>query len=262
MGRLRSSEVDPQCLRVLKENHTDILHIGDVRDLNTDIIASMGTVSFLCGGSPCNEVSRVNGGRRGLFDEEGDSNLFFHFVRILKQLQAAAVARESRFYFFFENTAHLDAVTLEAFTKYLVNRELGCKPIVRCAAHYSATKRKRLFWSNLPGFHDKELPMKNNRVLQDYIGPARKALVQVAKTFTTNRGGQRRSNGELQVEFEGQKEFLYAADQERLLGFPDGYTDKGGMSQTARSALLGRTWSVDVVMDLWTPLCEIFRGTG
>ncbi|KAE8751233.1 hypothetical protein FOCC_FOCC002061 [Frankliniella occidentalis] len=228
-----SLEIDENCIRVLRENHSDITHLGSVTDFQHGSVANAGRIDILLGGSPCGEISLANPFGKGLDDPTGQSYLFYDYVRVRNQLKAAADAKGQR--------------------------ELGCEPFQVCASRFSATKRKRLFWSNIPVIYDSLEPQGRKISLQEYLGLVRVAQVPLAKTITTNRAGQKSSSGKLPVTYEGKEEYLFARDIELLLGFPAGYTDYGGMSNSTRTALLGRSWSVDVVMAILSPLKDFFR---
>ncbi|XP_052130496.1 DNA (cytosine-5)-methyltransferase 3C-like [Frankliniella occidentalis] len=268
-----SLEVDEQCIRILNENFDDVIHLGSVTEFDCEAVSNIGCchillgevgmINFSKGGSPCGDISRqvtiqsqqlVNPNRKGLEDVSGQSHLFYDYVRVRNQLSAAAQAQGRNFFWLFENTSHL-----ETKVKAAMSEALGCRPIERCATKYSATKRKRLFWSNIPGVYEGREKNERRRLLQEYLGHVRTAMVPVAKTFTTNRAAQKNAMGCLPVSYQGKPEGLFARDLEVLLGFPAGFTDYGGMSNTARSKLLGRSWSVDVVMALLAPLKDFFR---
>ena len=74
-----SSEVDKFAIKVAKDNHKDVIHIGDIchalhktRTMRIDVI--------LCG-SPCQGFSVAG---KGLNFEHPQSKLFFEFVKIYK----------------------------------------------------------------------------------------------------------------------------------------------------------------------------------
>ncbi|XP_052130901.1 DNA (cytosine-5)-methyltransferase 3B-like [Frankliniella occidentalis] len=187
----------------------------------------MGYLYYL-GGSPCGEISLyaiypgiANPFGKGLNDPTGQSYLFYDYVRVRNQLMAAADAKGHKFFWLFENTSHLK-------------------------------KDVQSTMSNLE-------PQGRKKLLQEYLGLVRIAQVPIAKTITTNRAGQKSSSGKLPVTYEGKEEYLFSRDIELLLGFPAGYTDYGGMSNSTRTALLVRSLSVDVVMEILSPLKDFFR---
>ena len=76
-----ASEVDNYSISVSKKNHPKIIHLGDVRKINTK---SLPTIDLLIGGSPCQDLSNAQKGQ-GL---EGDkSRLFYEYIRIFKELK-------------------------------------------------------------------------------------------------------------------------------------------------------------------------------
>lgn len=63
-----SSEIDVDCLRIQRFHHGDILYpLGDITCLDYEDLRSLGPIDVLFGGSPCNDLSRVNPHRRGLY---------------------------------------------------------------------------------------------------------------------------------------------------------------------------------------------------
>lgn len=128
-----ASEVDKYAVDVAKRNHPDVVHVGDVRHVTKEMV---GEIDLLIGGSPCQDLSIAKHGRKGL---EGDrSSLFYEYLRILRETNPR--------YFILENVASMPKEAKEIITK-----ELGVEPIMIDAALVSAQRRKRYFWTNIPG---------------------------------------------------------------------------------------------------------------
>ena len=63
-----SSEIDPDAISVQKHVHCGhIVRLGSVKKIGVDLLNTLGRIDLLIGGSPCNELSRVNWRRKGLF---------------------------------------------------------------------------------------------------------------------------------------------------------------------------------------------------
>lgn len=57
---------------------------------------------------------------------------------------------------------------------------------------------------------------------------------------------------------EGTERLLHIRELELLFGFPEHYTAVGNLSITARRKLIGRAWSVNVVVHILKPLSIIY----
>ena len=74
-----SSEIDKFAIKVAQDNHRDIIHIGDIRNV-IDMTKNLPIDVILCG-SPCQGFSVAG---KGLNFEHPQSKLFFDFVKIYK----------------------------------------------------------------------------------------------------------------------------------------------------------------------------------
>lgn len=84
------------------------------------------------------------------------SNLFYHFVRALKECKPK--------WFLLENVASMEQKWAD-----VISNELGVKPIMINSALVCAAERKRLYWTNIP---DVEQPEDKGVVLKDIAEPA------------------------------------------------------------------------------------------
>jgi DNA (cytosine-5)-methyltransferase 3A len=137
-----ASEIDNYAMQVAKANHPDIIHIGDVKELDdgnlvlNNLAGNTGNkiniTDLLIGGSPCQDLSIAKKDRKGL---QGDkSSLFYEYVRILNEVKPK--------YFILENVASMSKASKEAITKELFNID----PIMINSALLTAQNRKRLYW--------------------------------------------------------------------------------------------------------------------
>lgn len=56
-----SSEIDPDAISVQKHVHCgEIIRLGSVQNIGEELLNTLGRIDLLIGGSPCNELSRVN----------------------------------------------------------------------------------------------------------------------------------------------------------------------------------------------------------
>ena len=115
-----SSEIDKHAIKAERQNFPDMVQVGSVTDINVpELVEKYGAPDFLCGGSPCQSFS-FSGKMKGMstaqgeeiytldrylelksqgFEFEGQSYLFWEFMRILTELRKY----NPNIYFFLEN---------------------------------------------------------------------------------------------------------------------------------------------------------------
>ena len=94
-----ASEIDKYAIDITKHNFPDIIHLGDVREINVFLLPK---IDLLIGGSPCTNLSLAGkqGGlvsntldeylklKKNNFDfKNNQSYLFWEFLRILKEVK-------------------------------------------------------------------------------------------------------------------------------------------------------------------------------
>lgn len=250
-----ASEIDKYAQIVSAANYPDIIRLGDITKWKTWKIEKP---DLIIGGSPCQGFSFVG---KGLNFNDPRSKLFFTFVDIVKRYKPK--------YFLLEN------VKMKKEYQKVISDCMGVEPIEINSALVSAQNRKRLYWTNIPGFtypKDKKLFLKHiiekkhiksaditNRFYKKCPGTlayinARKnirKLSQKSKTLTaagqniTNTGA---TNLYITKEYIRQ---LTPVECERLQTVPDNFT--AHVSNTQRYKMLGNGWTVDVI-------AHIFRG--
>lgn len=147
-----ASEIDKYAIQISQKNYPDTIQLGSVTDVNTN---KLPKIDLLIGGSPCQSFSfagkrngmTVKGGEEILtldkylqckaegFEFEGQSYLFWEYVRILKEVKPK--------YFFLEN------VMMSEKWEKAITKVIGVKPICINSALVSAQNRKRLYWTNI-----------------------------------------------------------------------------------------------------------------
>ena len=171
-----ASEVDKAAITVATRNWPDMVHLGDVRELDG---TTMVSPFILMGGSPCQSFSFA-GKRNGMSTEQGEevttlerylelksegfafsgqSYLFWEYVRILQETRPK--------YFFLENV-----VMVQKWAR-VISDTLGVEPVMINSALVSAQNRKRLYWTNIPGVgqpEDKGILLKDV-VFSDAVNP-------------------------------------------------------------------------------------------
>ena len=127
-------EIDGDAIKVSEYNYPQIEHKGDVFD--AEYIE--GEFDLLIGGSPCTHwsIARGNAARETVASGIG-WELFSQYVRALKTAKPK--------YFLYENNASMSDEIKECISK-----ELGCNPMLIDSSDFSAQKRKRYYWTNIP----------------------------------------------------------------------------------------------------------------
>lgn len=143
-----ASEIKKHAIKVTKHNYPDTIHIGDVTKvrysngiLHTESDSYEINIDLLLGGSPCQDLSRMNTTVAGLLGEK--SRLFWEYHRIYTEIK-----RENpNMYFLFENVASAPADDLA-----IISKAFGGILGVRInSALVSAQMRDRIYWTNISG---------------------------------------------------------------------------------------------------------------
>jgi len=275
-----ASEIDKNAIKVTQQNYPSTNQIGSVIDVNSE---NLPKIDLLIGGSPCQSFSFA-GKMKGMstkdeqeilslehylklkeqgFEFEGQSYLFWEYVRLLKETKPK--------YFLLEN------VMMKEHWKKVITETLGVEPIMINSNLVSAQDRKRLYWTNISNVtqpEDKKLCLKD--IMEDIVDekyniterfykkvegtlaykksrgncrtPDRKS-----KTLTTSGHGISNS-GSTNIKISD--DFLRIptpTECERLQTVPDNYTKVEGLRDSHRNFMLGNGWTVDVI-------AHIFKG--
>lgn len=87
-----ASEIEPYPIRVTRKNFPEMLHLGDITQINGAEIEPVDIVAF---GSPCQGLSAA-GAQKGIFDDDR-SNLFFEAIRVIKEMRHATHGKYPRY---------------------------------------------------------------------------------------------------------------------------------------------------------------------
>jgi len=147
-----ASEIDKYGIIVSSKNFPNTIHLGSVIDVNG---YQLPKIDLLMGGSPCQSFSFA-GKRKGMstkceteilslnqyldlkndgFEFEGQSYLFWEFMRLLKETNPK--------YFFLEN------VEMGEKWERILSKAIGVNGIHINSALVSAQNRKRIYWTNI-----------------------------------------------------------------------------------------------------------------
>ena len=171
-----ASEIDKFAIQNTMANFPDTVQLGDVREVDAK---SLGKIDLLIGGSPCQCFSFA-GKRAGMstkskeqietltrylelkqqgFEFEGQSYLFWEYVRILNELREI----NPNILFMLEN------VEMGKRWEAVINEALGIVGVHINSALVSAQVRKRIYWTNIKmaQYHSRHIFIKD--ILQDEV---------------------------------------------------------------------------------------------
>ncbi len=268
-----ASEIDKNAIKVSKANWDDITHIGDV----TKVSYSNGTlhtesgeyfvgkIDLLIGGSPCQDFSSAKAfGTHGQTPEglEGTkSGLFYHYLRILKEIQA----ENPNLVWLLEN------VKMKKQSKEQLDEYLGVEGVYINSSVLSFQKRARYYWTNLNfeqptdlciSFQDNKCTeglskykvnrtSSRERMWSEGKGGNSSSscanVTQADKVYCLTTKQDRCPNSGL-VEYEDFCRYLTQTELERAQTVPVGYTSC--LSYGQASAVLGNGWTVDVIVHI------------
>ena len=167
-----ASEIDKYAIKIAKKNFPDMIHVGDVTQVESKHFGADGfdtKIDLIMGGSPCQGFSRA--GKNLNFDDPR-SKLFFEFVRLVKELKPK--------YFLLEN------VKMTKEHRDTISDVLGVEAIYIDSALVSAQTRKRYYWTNIPYIFG---PINQHITLKDIIqteGELEGSIVD--ERMVTNKG--------------------------------------------------------------------------
>jgi DNA (cytosine-5)-methyltransferase 3A len=259
------SEINEDANGIFEKHHPFAKQLGDVRHI--DGYRLRGIVNLLIGGSPCKNFSMA-GKRKGMstksnvmvtsldqylylkasgFEFEGESYLFWEFIRLLKEIRPK--------YFLLEN------VRMKQEWADIITEALGVIPILIDSSVASGQHRERLYWTNIPytpiedkgitldevvlgavtgtGKHGRHIPNtngKNWKVGNFEFNPNKKAYC------IATIGGRYRNT-------QGMTKRFTAENCEALQTLPIGYTGVTGLCKTRRLKAIGNAWTVDVLVE-------------
>lgn len=258
-----ASEIDKHAIQVTQHHFPNTVQLGSVVGLDT---STLPKIDLLIGGSPCQSFSR-SGDNTGF---DGKSGLFWEYVRILNEVKPT--------YFLLEN------VVMKKEWENIITEAIGVEPVMIDSKFFSAQKRQRLYWTNIPV--DKNIEDRNINIL-DILTPNgdEKIINDHLLVLDINEEGFKIKNGTktgylyakegdcVNLEFpksqnrrgrvsygktntintacnygvvvNGDLRELNITEYERLQTLPDGYTSMISLNQ--RKNVLGNGWTVDVI---------------
>ena len=257
-------EIDEDAIKVSKHNYPMIEQKGDVFKAEY----TEGEFDILIGGSPCTHWSiarcpQSSGGKRETTSSGIGWELFMQYVRALRETKP-------RWFLYENNESMSDAIKDE------ITKQLGVEPIMIDSEDFSAQKRKRYYWTNIPVCMDYTPCDTMFRDIQYYTNHKEKSFEKYSDTLrvspdgkcyswdTSGKGNYSQQNRARTMDQKmntlpssgNDKNNIYLGDfmfrnihpieAERMQTLPDNYTSclKSG---TKRIEVCGNGWTVDVI---------------
>lgn len=259
-----SSEIDEDAISVVKKNHDDIIHVGNVKNLKG---SDFKGIDLLMGGSPCQGFSMA--GKQLNFNDPR-SKLFFEFVRLKNEIKPK--------FFFFEN------VKMNKLFADEISRLLGVGHIPVNSNVFSCQFRQRFYWTNIPF---PEIPKENKLVIKDILEKTNNepnkelsnkpiilhniypskglngniySIYGKSKPLMAGTGklGRSSSSNSPKILCDNDKGWrsLSVLECERVMGLPDGYTNCLKPSHSFKC--IGNSWEVNTISHFFSGL-KIFN---
>ncbi len=151
-----SAEIDKYAIQIANKNHSDIIQLGDVTEIDTE---DLPQIDLLMGGSPCQGFSFAG---KQLNFSDPRSKLFFEFIRIMNELKPRYVLLEN--------------VRMKKEYEDVITEHMGFPPQLLNSSKVSAQNRWRNYWFGtyingkyeqimIPPLEDKGLVLKD--ILQE-----------------------------------------------------------------------------------------------
>lgn len=278
------SEIDPFPAAVLNEKYPNTPNLGDMNDI-PNLIKNTGVVApdLICGGTPCQAFSSA-GWKNGLNDDRG--NLTLRFADIVDASDNARIANgQRRSIVFWENVEGVLTDKTNAFG-CLVSSLAGLSDVINASKWPNAgivrgpkrnvawrvldakffglpQQRRRLYVlaGDTEFYPENVLFEKHSGRLNDYpqsplvftkdghkFEMFREYTDCLYSAYGTKwNGNAAANNGSLFVVQDNRIRRLSPLECERLMGFPDRYTDLKGAKKTNRYQATGNSWAVPVV---------------
>ncbi len=278
------SEIAPFPSRVLNEKFPEIKNLGDMKNIPKALLEdSLYTPDLICGGTPCQAFS-LAGGKKGLNDERG--NLTLKFVDIIEandrireksgqmpctvfweNVEGVLSDKTNAFGCLISSLAGLEteilmkkwpsAGLLEGTKRNVAWRVLDAK-------YFGLPQQRRRLYVLAGGkeFHPEDVLFEiHNKEFEEYpketlVFEKDGHLFEVFREYsdclysaygTKWNGNAAAYNGSLFVVQDQRIRRLSPLECERLMGFPDNYTNIKGAKRTNRYQAIGNSWAVPVV---------------
>lgn len=267
-----ASEIEKEAIKVAIDNFPNTICVGDVRGLKKE---SLPEIELLIGGSPCQSFSFAGKGvgmktkceveittlekylklKNEGYEFQGQSYLFWEYVRLLKDLNPA--------YFLLEN------VLMNKKWENVISETLSVKPVIINSSLFSFQSRKRLYWTNIEfdkNIEDKNILFSNeysknydNHLILKGIGlnkiyrdRSRVVSVKIDKLPTLLKAQEKKGTDSIVIKDSEVYRYPTREEAEKMQTVPIGYT-KSAKYNNAMS-MLGNGWTVDVIAHIFEGL--------
>ena len=236
-----SSEIDQKSIQVSKENHPEIIQVGDITTLRGE---DFQDVDLILAGSPCQGFSMA--GKQLAFDDPR-SKLFFEFIRLLKEIKPK--------YFFLENN-RMKNEFLE-----VIDSQVGVQSLKINSSLISHQNRVRHYWTNIP---NASIPPENKELNLSQIIGEYQGIWVYPRGF--NSGGVQSYKGKCPCittsswehnffKFINNEKVKFTPNEaEQIQGLPRDYTSC--LSDSQRFKKIGNAWSIPVIEHLFQGLIK------
>ena len=278
------SEIAPFQSSVLREKFPDVVNLGDMNNIPAALLSGkVDAPDLICGGTPCQAFSFA-GNQKGLDDERG--NLTLKFVDIINANDEARIRiGKERCNIFWENVEGVLKDKTNAFG-CLLSSLAGLKEIfymdkwptagllegpirnvawrILDAKFFGLPQQRRRLYVLAGGkdFHPERVLFELGTKSSDEYPFMPLTFEKEGHKFEIFRpysdclyaaygtkwnGNAAAYNGSLFVVQDGRIRRLSPMECERLMGFPDNYTNIKGAKKTNRYQAVGNSWAVPVV---------------
>ena len=278
------SEIAPFPSRVLSEKFPQIVNLGDMNDIPEKLLSkNICAPDIICGGTPCQAFS-LAGGKKGLNDERG--NLTLKFVDIIEandkvrkkknkkpcivfweNVEGVLTDKTNAFGCLISSLAGLEnAVEMKKWPNagILEGKKRNVEWRVLDAKYFGLPQQRRRLYVLAGGkeFHPEEILFEiHDKNFEEYPMGTLKFekeghSFEVFREYsdclysaygTKWNGNAAAYNGSLFVVQDERIRRLSPLECERLMGFPDDYTNITGAKRTNRYQAIGNSWAVPVV---------------
>lgn len=278
------SEIADFPSRLLAEKYPETPNLGDMTDLPEKILnKEIEAPDLLCGGTPCQAFS-LAGWRNGLEDDRG--NLTLSFVDIVEASDKVRLANsKNNSIVFWENVEGVLKDKTNAFGSFisalaglddvLEEKKWANAGVVRGpkrnvawrvldAKYFGVPQQRRRIYVLAGGkdFYPEDVLFEEVNgelgTFESYPLTFEKdgAKFEVFREYTDVlysaygtkwNGNAAAYNGSLFISQDGRLRRVSPIECERLMGFPDGYTDLEKAKRTNRYQALGNSWAVPVI---------------
>ncbi len=278
------SEIEDFPSKVLKSKYPNIINIGDMNNISSNLSkATLNTPDLICAGTPCQAFS-LAGSQNGLNDDRGNLTLSFVDIvnandaeRLKKGLSPTIALWENVEGVLSDKTNAFGCLvsSIAGFDEVIKNKKWPNSGVIHGPTRNLAWRvldakffgvpqqRKRLYLiaSGKDFFPENILFEKHNGKLYEFPLTELQftkdgCIFEIFREYTDClysaygtkwNGNAAAYNGSLFIVQNGRIRRLSPLECERLMGFPDNYTDVNNTKKTARFKAIGNSWAIPVI---------------